>query len=490
MLNVLVFGGYLLLLVGVGYVTYLRTKSYEDFTIAGRTNNMWVTAISAESSDMSGWLLLGLPGLAYVSGFGAVWTLIGVLFGTLFNWTVIANRLRTISEHYNAVTLTGYLQKRLNDNKGIVNILAAIILVVFMVINASAEIIGSGKLLNVAFGLDYDIGIIIAIGIVLVYTFLGGYLAVSWSNLIQGSIMVAALVIVPLAAFMNVGGFSNLTANLTSQDSNFFLLLSGENTFWGILGLMLGGLGIGIGYPGQPHILTSFMSIKEPKEIKYSTLIAMFWVALTTYGAVIVGIVGRALSPGIDDPETIFLVLTEVIFSSSTIGLFASAVMAAILSSVSAYLLVAAASFASDLYNHFAKVQGDRLLWIERITVVIISILAYLMSLSGGLVFEIALFAWGGLAASFGPLIIASLYWPNLNKTGAAWSMVVGMATNLIWYYSGLSNWIYELIPAIIFSTIVIVLVSKATGGPDKLTLDQFNDYISRIQSEGGKVDA
>lgn len=488
MLNIIVFGGYLILLVSIGYVTFVRTKSYEDFTIAGRSNNMWVTAISAESSDMSGWLLLGLPGLAYVAGFGAIWTLIGVIFGTLLNWTIIANRLRTISEHYHSVTLTGYFQKRLNDDKGIINILAAIILVVFMVINASAEVIGSGKLLNVAFGLDYNIGILIAMGIVLIYTFMGGYLAVSWSNLIQGSIIFITLVLVPIVALTKIGGLGRLSADLISQDPNFFNFLSGENTFLGVLGLIIGGLGIGIGYPGQPHILTSFMSIKDPKEIRHSTVIAMLWVALTTYGAVIIGLIGRDMSPALEDPESIFLVLTEIIFSKSTIGLFAAAVMAAILSSVSAYLLVAAASFASDLYNHFAKVDDKKLLWVERVAVIILSVLAYLMSLSGGLVFEVALFAWGGLAASFGPLVIASLYWKNLNKTGAAWSMVIGMATNLVWYYSGLSNWIYELIPAIIFSTIAIIVVSNATGGPDKLTLDQFSQYLTTYNKKAGEA--
>lgn len=490
MLNVLVFSGYLLLLVSIGYITYTRTKSYEDFTIAGRTNNMWVTAISAESSDMSGWLLLGLPGLAYVAGFGAIWTLIGVIFGTLLNWTVIANRLRTISEHYHSVTLTGYFQKRLNDDKGIINILAAIILVVFMIINASAEVIGSGKLLNIAFGLDYNTGIVIAMGIVLIYTFLGGYLAVSWSNLIQGSIMFLTLVLVPVIALTKIGGLGRLSTDLLKQEINFFSFLSGENTFLGILGLVIGGLGIGIGYPGQPHILTSFMSIKDPKEIKHSTVIAMFWVALTTYGAVIIGILGRDINPGLDDPELVFLVITQTLFSKSSIGLFAAAVMAAILSSVSAYLLVAAASFASDLYNQFAKLEKSQLLWVERITIIIISILAYLMSLSGGLVFTVALFAWGGLAASFGPLVITSLYWRNLNKTGAAWSMVIGMATNLIWYYSGLSNWIYELIPAIILSTIAIIFVSNATGGPDKLTLEQFEGYLATINKKVGETHA
>lgn len=484
-INIIVFSLYLLLLVGVGYITFLRTKTYSDYALAGRTNNKWVTAISASTSDMSGWLLLGLPGMAYTMGFGAIWVLVGILFGTLINWTVIANRLRIASESYDTVSLSEFYEKRLDDRKGTITLISGIVIVVFMVINSSAEIIGSGKLLNVAFGFDYQAGILISLAIVLIYTFLGGFLAVSWSNLIQGAIMFFALILVPLISIFKAGSLSVFTTNLLSQNEFFFNFLSGSKGFWEILGLILGGLGIGIGYPGQPHILTNFMAIKDPNEIKDSTLVAMTWVALTGYGAVIVGMVGRGMFPLAEDPETIFLILTKEIFPGYTLGLFAAAVMAAILSSVSAYLLVASASFAANIFKRFVKVRSEsQQVWVSRIALVIISLCAYLISLSGGLVFEVALYAWGGLAACFGPLTILSLYWSKTNKQGAIWSMLVGMATIIVWYNLGLSQYVYELIPGFILSFFTLYFVSKYTEGPGKDIENRFLGYLSKSVSK------
>ncbi|MDI6600503.1 MAG: hypothetical protein QME46_01815 [Thermoanaerobacteraceae bacterium] len=231
MINLIVFSIYLLVLVGIGYFTYLRTNTLSDYTLAGRSNNKWITAISAESSDMSGWLLLGLPGMAFLSGFGAIWTITGILLGTLFNWTVIANRLRTASEYYGALTIPEYIDKRFNDKNGILGLIAGIVIVIFMIINSSAEIIGSGKLLNAAFGFDYNVGIIIGLLIVLIYTFLGGFLAVSWSNFLQGSLMFIALILVPVVALLDIGGLTNLSNSLIMQDVNLFSFLGGENNF-------------------------------------------------------------------------------------------------------------------------------------------------------------------------------------------------------------------------------------------------------------------
>lgn len=481
MFNIITFSAYIIMLLIIGFITFKKTKSSVDYSLAGRSNNKWVTAISASSSDMSGWLLLGLPGLAFVSGYGAIWTLFGLIIGSLFNWTVIANRLRTITAHYNAVSLTEYFEKRLNDKKGTIAILSAIIIVIFMIINASAEIIGSGKLLNEAFGLTYTTGIIISLVIVLIYTFLGGYLAVSWSNLIQGTIMLIALLVVPVAGILSIGGIDNLFTSIQEIDPTMLTFTGGDAAAFAIFGFVISGLGIGVGYPGQPHVLTSFMSIKNPDETRHSTIIALAWIVLTTYGAVLIGMIGRTIRPDIADPETIFLVLTKVLFSSNTIGLFAAAVMAAILSSVSAYLLVAGASVSTNIYKRFKKDDQNSLV-VERISVFVIGVLAFFMSLSGGIVFEVALFAWGGLAASFGPLVLTSLYWSKLNYEGAKWSMIVGMLVNLIWYYSGLSKYVYELIPAIILSTLTLIIVSMMTHGPDKETSRHYEDYLHSIK--------
>lgn len=485
-ISIMLFTAYLITLIVVGYISSLRAKTYSHHSIAGRSSNKWTVAISAESSDMSGWLLLGLPGMAYATGYGTVWILIGLLAGTLFNWVVAADRLRKITEHYNAITLIDYFEKRLNDEKGTIGVIAGIVTILFMIINSSAEIIGSGKLLNAAFGFNYKVGILLGLIIVLIYTFLGGFLAVTWNNLIQGSMMFFVLLLVPILVLYKTGGINVVFSNLSKQDANFFSLLSGGSWgFWPSLALIMGGLGIGLGYPGQPHILTNFMAIRDPEELKTSALIAMIWVGLSIYGSVFVGIIGRSLFPTINDPETILLSIVQLMFPAATVGLFAAAVMAAILSSVSAYLIVAASSLAANIYTKIVKVEDeDTLIKVQRVSIIIMSTLALYMSFQGGIVFQVALYAWGGLAACFGPIVVASLYWKGVNRSGAIWCMVAGMITILLWYNLGLSEWVYELVPALIVSSIVIYSVSSMTGGPDELTLEKFEDFL--VKFKGG----
>ena len=490
-ISLVIFIVYLVILVAVGIITYFRTKSYSEYTLAGRGNNMWITALSAESADMSGWILLGLPGMAYAAGIGSIWLLIGLLGGTLFNWVVVANRLRKATEHYDAITLMEFFDKRVGDKKGIVSCIACIVVVVFMVVNSSAEIIGSGKLLEAAFQIDYNIGILIGVAIVLVYTFLGGFMAVSWSNMIQGTLMFFAIVIVPIVGIMALGGWGPFTEQVQAQDSTMFsLLAAGDGTiatgFLPLLGLIVGGVSIGLFYPGAPHITTHFMAIKNPKEIKPSTLIAMIWVGLTTYGAVLIGMLGRIHFPDIEDPEAVFLPLVSVLFSSTVLGIFAAAVMAAILSSISAYLLVAASSFASSIYCRIANVTDKKqLVTVQRISVVVLCAAALGMSFSGGLVYEIALFACAGFGACFTPLLIASLYTTKFNRKGAIVSMIVGMIVCLVWYYSGLSDYIYEIVPGIVLSSIALFAVSAATGGPDEEDKVFFEGFLKTLKPSG-----
>jgi sodium/proline symporter len=238
---------------------------------------------------------------------------------------------------------------------------------------------------------------------------------------------------------------------------------------------------VGICYPGQPHVITTYMGIKDPKEVKASTVIAMIWVGVTCYGAVIIGMLGRSMFPAIEDPEQTFLLLAKTLFSAKMIGFFAAAVMAALLSSLSAYLLTAAASFASGTYRRLAKVTDDRkLVVVQRVAIVVIAATAMLLSLQGGLVYKIALFATAGLGACFAPLVLFSLYSSRVNTKGAIWSMVVGMATVLLWWTLGLSNYVYEAVPGLIASTITLLLVSKLTGGPDNSVKETFLDFVSK----------
>lgn len=477
---------YLLILVAIGVITFIRAKSYSDYTLAGRSNNKWVTAISAESSDMSGWLLMGLPGAAYSAGFASIWIIIGLIFGTLANWVFIANRLRVATEVYNTFSITEYFEKRVNDKTGSVSLFAGIAIIVFMIINSSAEIIGSGKLLNATFGMDYNVGIVVGLVIVVLYTFLGGYMAVSWSNLFQGTLMFFALLFVPIAVIVKIGGFGPAIESLYNQMPQFFQFLNGETRFFPGLSIALGGLGVGLCYFGMVHVSTCFMAIKDPSEIKDSTFIATTWVSISTFGAVIVGMLGAYVFPNIEDPEKVFFAMGSTYFPPYLLGLFAAAVMAAILSSVSAYVIVAAAAFGANIIKKYVKGVDDKKIvnW-QRIAVVVISLLAFLMSLKSDLVFAVALLAAAGLGSSFGPLIIFSLYTRNVNKTGAIASIIVGLVTVIVWYYSGMSSYLYELIPGFVASCLALWLGTKLTGGPDEESVAAYESFIAKLKRKG-----
>jgi len=484
-ISTIVFVTYLLILIGIGVITYLRTKSYSEYTLAGRSNNKWVAAISAESSDMSGWLLMGLPGAAYAAGFASIWIIIGLIFGTMFNWMFIANRLRIATETYNVFSITEYFEKRVNDKTGSVSLVAGIAIIIFMIINASAEIIGSGKLLNATFGFDYSVGIVIGLVIVVLYTFLGGYMAVSWSNLFQGTIMFFALLLVPIAVIVEIGGYGPAIEGLYNQMPEFFQFVNGETEFLPALSIILGGLSVGLCYFGMVHVLTCFMSIKHASEIKDSTFIATTWVSISTFGAVIIGMLGAYLFPNIADPEQVFFVMGSTYFPPYLLGLFAASVMAAILSSVSAYVIVAAAAFGANIVKRYAAdIDEKKIVNLERVAVVVIALLAFLMSLKSDLVFAVALLAAAGLGSSFGPLVIFSLYSKNVNKTGAIASIIIGLVTVIVWYYSGMSSYIYELIPGFIASCLALWLGTKLSGGADEETVAIYESYIAKLKQK------
>ena len=481
-ISALTFVLYIVILIAIGVITYLRAKSYSDYNLAGRSNNKWVAAISAESSDMSGWLLMGLPGAAYAAGFSSIWIMIGLIFGTMCNWIFVANRLRVATEVYNVFSITEFFEKRVNDKSGVVALVSGIAVIVFMIINASAEIIGSGKLLNATFGLDYHVGIVVGLIIVMVYTFLGGYMAVSWSNLFQGSIMFLALLFVPIAVMCEMGGVMPAIQDLALRNPGFFQFFNGETRFLPAFSIMIGGLSVGICYFGMVHVLTCFMSIKHSSEIKDSTFIATTWVSLSTFGAVLVGLIGAYIFPNISDPEQVFFAMGKGYFPPYMLGLFAAAVMAAILSSVSAYVIVAASAFGANIAKRYIGDENQgKLVSLQRKAVIVISLLAFLMSLKSDLVFAVALLASAGLGASFGPLVLFCLYSKNVNKTGAVASIIVGLVTVIVWYYSGMSAYVYELIPGFAASSAALVIGTKVSGGADASTVAIYQQYVDKI---------
>ncbi|MEG2184839.1 MAG: hypothetical protein RRY12_09185, partial [Cloacibacillus sp.] len=312
--------------------------------------------------------------------------------------------------------------------------------------------------------------------------FLGGYMAVSWSNLFQGSIMFIALLFVPLAVLVEIGGWQPAIENIWAHNPAFFDFFNGQKEFLPALSIALGGLGVGLCYFGMVHVLTCFMSIKNSSEIKDSTFIATTWVSLSTFGAVLVGMIGAYLFPAIGDPEQIFFAMGKNYFPPYMLGLFAAAVMAAILSSVSAYVIVAAAAFGANIVKYYVKsIDEAKIVNMQRIAVVVISLLAFLMSLKSDLVFTVALLAAAGLGSSFGPLVLFCLYSKNINKAGAIASIIVGLVTVIFWYYSGLSAYIFELIPGFIASSVALILGTKVSGGATPESVALYNLYVDRI---------
>lgn len=479
---------YLGLMVAIGFKFYSKTDDLSDYILGGRKLNSWVTAMSAQASDMSGWLLIGLPGTAYVIYAGtseAIWTAIGLLFGTYLNWLFVAKRLRTYTQVAgNAITLPDFFENRFRDQKHILKIVSAIFTVIFFLVYTSSQFAAGGKLFNTIFGIDYTTGLIIGALIILAYTALGGFNAVCWTDTIMGVTMFAALIVVPIVAILNMGGFDAMSDRLAALTPETFGFLPQNN---GIINKMLlaSSLGWGLGYFGQPHILARFMAIESPEMIKKSRVIAMAWVVITLFTATAIGVIGKAYMPDLIDGETIYMAMINEMFNPVIAGILLCAILAAIMSTASSQLLVSASSVSKDLYATIFKKdsEGSGIVWASRLTVVIISLIAIIIALNpNSSVFGLVSCAWGGFGAAFGPLILFALFWRRMTVEGAITGMIVGGVTDLIWYtQSGGMFDIYEIIPGFIFSSIVIIVVSLCTKVPQEM-VEEF-DEVKKISN-------
>ena len=452
-------------------------SSYDGFNLAGRGNNKWIGGISTQSASTSGWMLLAMPGLAYSGGFSVVWTITGWLGGSLINWIILGKRLRVATEKYDAVSCTEYFEKRTDDKAGVIGIVSAIAIVILMAINSSSEMIGFGKLLTAVFDIDYSLAVTVGLIVVAIYTFLGGYMAVSWTNLLQGTLMFLALAIVPIVAIADIGGFHDMAENLLAQEPDFFRFLGGMTNTEEIILSLSGGLGISLLYPGMVHALTGIMAIKDPNEVKDSALIATIWGAVALVGASGIGMAGRVIFPQADDPEQVFLMLGEKYFPTAIFAVLGAAVMAAILSSVCAYLIVSSASIGGCIARRYVGKEKVVVI-IEKALIIVIALTAYMLAFGGGSLHTITMFASSGLGSAFGPLVIFSLFTDKINWKGAVASILAGLITVLVWFYSGMSDYLFEVFPGFIVSSIVLLTVSKATGGPSKEVSEKYRDYI------------
>ena len=444
---------------------------WSDYLLGGRKLNSWVTAMSAQASDMSGWLLIGLPGTAYLVYNGtseAIWVAVGLMLGTYANWVFVAKRLRKYTEiSGNSLTLPDFFENRFRDGKHVLRVTSAIIVVIFFLVYTASQYAAGGKLFSTIFGIDYKWGLAIGAVVVLIYTALGGFTAVCWADTIQGTIMFFALIIVPIVAVGEVGGWDTVTerlSSMTDETLDFFPMNNGK-----INGLLLASaLGWGLGYFGQPHILVRFMAIESPDMIKKSRIIAMIWVIITLTAAVFVGLIGRALLPDLADPETVFMSTINSLFTPVVSGILMTAILAAIMSTASSQLLVTASSVTRDLYAVIFKKDGNgkNMVWLSRLTVVVVTLLAIVLALDpDSSVFDLVSFAWSGFGTAFGPLLLFALFWRRMTLQGAIAGMIAGGVTDVLWYFAegGIFD-IYEIIPGFIVASAAIIIVSLKTA--------------------------
>ncbi|MFN3017992.1 sodium/proline symporter PutP [Vibrio coralliilyticus] len=481
------FIAYLILMLAIGVIAYQRTKNSTDYFLGGRSLGPWPAALSAGASDMSGWLLLGLPGYAYAAGIEAFWLAGGLLVGTWLNWLISAKRLRTYSITTDALTLPEFLSRRFNDNSKLIQVISAFFILLFFLFYTSSGLVAGGKLFETVFGLDYTTAVIIGTVCVVSYTLFGGFLAVSWTDLVQGLLMAAALMIVPIAAME--GGFGQLSTDLSNINPQLLTLWNdtkGEPlSAIAIISLVAWGLG----YFGQPHILARFKAARSNKDLTTARRIAVIWTALSMVGAMLVGLVGLIYvtnsGVSIDDGEKIFMLLVNSIFHPVVAGVLLAAILAAIMSTADSQLLVSSSALAEDFYKQLVKkdATSEEIVMVGRIAVVAISIVALILAMTpDSSVLGLVSYAWAGFGAAFGPALVLSLYWSRMNRNGALAGIVIGGVTIVVWKQLT-GGWfdVYEIVPGIIFSTIAIVVVSMMTGEPEESVKAQHAKFEKQL---------
>lgn len=483
---IIVFLIYLAVMVGIGFHFFLKNKNISDYVLGGRTLNPWVAAMSAQASDMSGWLLLGLPGTAYVLYAGtteAIWTAVGLAVGTYLNWLIVAKRLRKYTKVAgDAITLPAFFQNRFRDTSGIIKGISSVFVLIFFLFYTASMFSAGAKLFKTVFDLPYHYALIIGVIIIVSYTFLGGFLAVCWTDTIQGILMFVALVVTPIVAYNHLGGSDGISVLMSAASSEFSWLPKTGGTI-NVL-LLVSSIAWGFGYFGQPHILPRFMAIRSSKEIRPARIIATTWVVITLAAAILIGLLGSFLLPGLADSETVFMQMVDKLFPPVITGVLLTAILAAIMSTADSQLLVTSSAVSSDIYGGLInkKASQKTLLWVSRITVIVVSIIAALLvsdpnPVEGTImyqinssVFKLVAFAWAGFGAAFGPIVLFSLFWKRTSKLAALLGILSGGITAFIWWLNSGGIWdVYEILPGFIISSIVIVITSLLTTVPTEI---------------------
>ncbi len=459
---IVVFSLFVLAMLAIGWVTSRSAKSPDQFFLADRSLKAWVTAVSSTASSESAWAVLGTVGLAYKEGLSSMWFLPGCLLGYWINWKFIAEPLRRHSRETGSITIPDYLEAHFGDRSHLLRWVSVLIIFSCMMAYVGAQFTAVGKTFDSIFGVPHTLSIPIGGIIILTYTMMGGFLAVAWTDFVQGLIMVAGIVILSLVALVELGGLSGMIAQVNEANPGTLALMGGK-TVPAFLGGVVGLLGIGLGYPGQPHVLNRYMAAKNEKVIRDGWWIALGWGGLIYSSAILLGLCGNALFPGLADPEHLFPKAAESLLPTVLTAIVLTGVLAAIMSTVSAQIIVAASSVAHDVVEKIygGGLSNKQMLLISRVTIAVLGVGAMLISLAKTqVIFWFVLFAWSGLGASFGPLILFTLYSKNVTREGAISGMLTGFTVTILWKVSGWSEVLYELVPAFALASLAIFLVS------------------------------
>ncbi|MEC3885174.1 sodium/proline symporter PutP [Halobacillus litoralis] len=492
---------YLIGMLGIGFAAYRLTSDLSDYVLGGRRLGPGVAALSAGASDMSGWLLLGLPGAIYAGGLSAAWIGVGLAIGAYLNWQFVARRLRVFTEIANdSITVPDYLENRFRDHSHVLRVISAAVILLFFTFYTSSGMVAGAKLFEASFALSYTQALWLGAIVTISYTFLGGFLAVSWTDFVQGILMFFALIAVPIVAITELGGWNAATDAVAQIDPSHLNMVQGVGAL-----AILSSLAWGLGYFGQPHILVRFMALRSPKDVPKARLIGIGWMVLGLYGAIFTGLFGLAYINTADvadlstfnaevmteggiqmlvDSEKIFITFSQILFHPVIAGILLAAILSAIMSTIDSQLLVSSSALAEDFYKALFRQNATEkeLVWVGRAAVAGIALIAVLLAGNpDSTVLGLVSYAWAGFGAAFGPVIILSLFWKGITRNGALAGIIVGAVTVVIWgdFLSGGFFDLYEIVPGFILGGLVAILVSLS-GTPPKDIAEEF-DKVTKM---------
>ncbi|MCA1010389.1 sodium/proline symporter PutP [Halobacillus halophilus] len=492
---------YLIGMLGIGFAAYRLTSDLSDYVLGGRRLGPGVAALSAGASDMSGWLLLGLPGAIYASGLSEAWIGVGLAIGAYLNWQFVARRLRVFTEVANdSITVPDYLENRFRDKSHVLRVISAAVILLFFTFYTSSGMVAGAKLFEASFALSYTQALWLGAIVTISYTFLGGFLAVSWTDFVQGILMFLALIAVPIVAVSEMGGWNNAVDAVGQIDPAHLNMVQGVGAL-----AIISSLAWGLGYFGQPHILVRFMALRSPKDVPKARFIGVGWMVLGLYGAIFTGLVGLAyintadvgdlstfnaevMSEGgiqmLADAEKIFITFSQILFHPVIAGILLAAILSAIMSTIDSQLLVSSSALAEDFYKALFRPNATEreLVWVGRVAVAGIALIAVLIAGNpDSSVLSLVSYAWAGFGAAFGPIIILSLFWKGITRNGALAGIIVGAVTVVVWgdFLSGGIFDLYEIVPGFLLNLIVAIAVSAA-GEPPKEIIEEFDEAARR----------